>query len=243
MKCPGQDTRFWKQEDIFEIPCPKCGHTVEFFKDDTARNCSACGHRFINPNLDFGCAAYCEYAQQCLGTLPKELLDQKEDLFKDRVAVEMKRYFKSDFKRIGHAMRVARYAERIGKQERGNLAVILPAAYLHDIGIREAERIYGGNATDFHEQEGIPVAEDLLHRLRADETLSKKICEIVGRHHHPGLSESIEFKVVYDADRLANLEEAQKEGRYDTDALKEMVETGFLTTGGRQEAEAVLLRP
>ena len=43
--------------------------------------------------------------------LPPELLAQKEDLLKDRVAIEMKRYFKSDFKRIGHATRVARYAE------------------------------------------------------------------------------------------------------------------------------------
>ncbi len=45
--------------------------------------------------------------------LPPELIAQKEDLLKDRVAIEMKRYFGTDFKRIGHASRVARYAEEI----------------------------------------------------------------------------------------------------------------------------------
>ena len=68
--------------------------TVEFFKDDTTRKCGKCGHRFANPEMDFGCASYCQYAEQCIGDLPPELLAQKEDLLKDRVAMEMKRYFK-----------------------------------------------------------------------------------------------------------------------------------------------------
>ena len=175
MKCPGQDTRYWKPDAIFEAPCPECGHIVEFFKDDTARNCSGCGHRFVNPSLDFGCAAYCEYAEQCLGTLPPELVAQKKDLLKDRVAIEMKRYFKADFKRIGHAMRVARYAERIGKNEKGNMGVIMVAAYLHDIGIQEAQRKYGVQAADFHEQEGCLVAADILQRMAADDELTRKV--------------------------------------------------------------------
>jgi hypothetical protein len=124
--------QYWKPGAIFEANCPKCGGIVEFFKDDTARKCGACGHRFVNPQMDFGCAAYCPYAEQCLGTLPEGLAAQKENLLKDRVAVEMKRYFKNDFKRIGHASRVARHARRIGKTE-GNLAVIWPPP-ICDIG-------------------------------------------------------------------------------------------------------------
>jgi len=119
MKCPGQDSRYWAQGAIFEARCPKCTSEVEFFKDDTTRRCKKCGHRFLNPGLDFGCASYCQYAEQCIGNLPPELLAEKEDLLKDRVAIEMKRYFKHDFKRIGHASKVARYAEKIGKEESG----------------------------------------------------------------------------------------------------------------------------
>ena len=128
MKCPGQDTQYWKPGAIFEATCPECGKMVEFFKDDPTRKCGNCGHRFVNPEMDFGCAAYCPFADQCVGELPPEVVAQRQDLLKDRVAIEMKKYFKTDFKRIGHATRVARYAERIGKDEGGKMAVILIAA-------------------------------------------------------------------------------------------------------------------
>ena len=84
--------------------------------------------------MDFGCASYCPHAEQCLGSLSPELLAQRENLLKDRVALEMKKFFGRDFKSIAHAMRVARYAEEIGKGEKGNLPVIIPAAYLLHVG-------------------------------------------------------------------------------------------------------------
>ena len=242
MKCPGQDSRYWKEGAIFETQCPKCNHTVEFFKDDTARKCAHCGHRFMNPNMDFGCASYCEFADQCLGTLPPELLAQREDLLKDRVAIEMKRYFKTDFKRIGHATRVARYAERIGKKEKGNLAVILPAAFLHDIGISESEKKHGSSAAKYQEKEGPPIAKSILIKLGANEKLIDEVCNIIGHHHHPKADESINFRVLYDADLITNIEENHKENPMDLDKLNRMIENQFLTQGGREEAREVLLQ-
>ena len=239
MKCPGQDSRYWKPGAIFDETCPKCGHAVEFFKDDTARRCGHCGHRFINPKMDFGCAAYCEFAEQCIGTLPPELLAEKDALLKDRVAIEMKRYLKADFKRIGHATRVARYAERIGKKEAGNLAVILCAAYLHDIGIPEAERKYNSAAAAYQEQEGPPIAREILEKLGAKEPLIQEVCDIVGHHHSPRPDESTNFKVLYDADLITNLEEKHKEHPIEPGRINELLEKSFLTDGGREEAKTV----
>lgn len=241
MKCPGQDTQYWKPGAIFEAKCPKCGSAVEFFKDDTTRKCEKCGHRFVNPDMDFGCAAYCPYAEQCIGDLPPELIAQKEDLLKDRVAIEMKRYFKNDFRRIGHASRVARYAERIGKQEKGNLAVILTAAYLHDIGIPEAEKKHGSTAAEFQEAEGPAVARSILEKLGAKEKLINEVCDIVGRHHHPRSTDSINFKAVYDADLLENTEEKKKNTPMDNNELEGFIEKSFLTGAGRATAKEVLL--
>jgi len=243
MKCPGQDSRYWKENAIFEIECPKCNRSVEFFKDDTARRCSNCGHRFINPNMDFGCASYCEFADQCLGTLPPELLAQKEDLLKDRVAIEMKRYFGTDFKRIGHATRVARHAERIGKSEKGNLAVILSAAFLHDIGIPEAERKHGSPAAEHQEKEGPPVAEAIMEKLGAREELVHEVCDIIGHHHHPRSEESTNFKVLYDADLISNLEEKQREAPLGPRETTGIIDSAFLTEAGREEARKALLPP
>jgi HD superfamily phosphohydrolase YqeK len=240
MKCPGQDSRYWKPGAIFEEPCPKCGHVVEFFKDDTARKCQQCGHRFVNPKMDFGCASYCEFAEQCIGNLPPELLAEKEDLLKDRVAIEMKRYFKTDFRRIGHATRVARYAERIGKKEAGNMAVILCAAYLHDIGIPESERKYQSDAPKYQEQEGPPIARGILVKLGAKERLIEEVCDMIGHHHHPGPEESLNFKVLYDADLIANLEEQHKEKPMDPERVQKVIQDSLLTESGKNEAQQVL---
>ena len=81
MKCPGQDMQYWTAEAIYEVNCPKCGKSVEFYKDDTTRSCSQCGHRFVNPRMDFGCAAYCKFAEQCIGTLPEEFVGAQDNLF------------------------------------------------------------------------------------------------------------------------------------------------------------------
>jgi HD superfamily phosphohydrolase YqeK len=241
MKCPGQDTQYWRPGAIFEVDCPKCGQSVEFFKDDTSRKCGNCGHRFVNPEMDFGCAAYCQFAEQCIGNLPPELLAQKDDLLKDRVAVEMKRYFKKDFRRIGHATRVARYAERIGKNEKGNMAVILTAAYLHDIGIKAAEEKYNSTAAEYQEKEGPLIAKSILSKLGAKEELIDEVCEIISHHHHPTDDETINFKVVYDADLLENLDEKHKDNPMDHKKLEEIISQSFLTASGREIAREVLL--
>jgi len=242
MKCPGQDTRYWKPEAVFEAKCPKCGNAVEFFKDDTTRKCGICGHRFLNPGMDFGCAAYCPYAEQCIGNLPPELMAHKENLLKDRVAIEMKKYFKKDFKRIGHATKVARYAERIGKSEGGNMAVILASAYLHDIGIHEAERKYNSTAARYQEEEGPPIANEILTRLGAKAELIAEVCDIVGHHHHPRDEETVNFKVLYDSDLIVNLEENHTEKPMVADQLEKIIRKSFLTESGTREARKVLLK-
>jgi hypothetical protein len=241
MKCPGQDTQYWKPGAIFEAKCPKCGHAVEFFKDDPTRKCPACGHRFVNPQMDFGCAAYCPFADQCVGDLPPEVIAQRQDLLKDRVAVEMKKYFNQDFKRIGHATRVARYAERIGKDEDGNMAVILIAAYLHDIGIPESEKKYASAAAKYQELEGPPVAETLLKKLHAPEPLIREVCDIIGHHHHPRVEETLNFKAVYDADLIANIEDNRKEKELDKEKTEKLISTAFLTESGKRHARETLL--
>ncbi len=193
--------------------------------------------------MDFGCASYCQFAEQCIGNLPPELLAQKEDFLKDRVAIEMKRYFKTDFKRISHATRVARYAERIGKTEgQGNMAVILSAAYLHDIGIHEAEKKYNSTASKYQEIEGPPIARSIMEKLGAKEELIDEVCDIIGHHHHPKPEETASFKAVYDADLIANIEDNHKDKPIDADRLEKVIGKSFLTESGGIEAKEILIK-
>jgi len=66
MKCPGQDSRFWDSDSIFEIKCPTCQGAIEFFKDDPFRRCPHCRRRVRNPRRDMGCAQHCPMADKCL---------------------------------------------------------------------------------------------------------------------------------------------------------------------------------
>ncbi len=241
MKCPGQDSRFWEPGAIFESQCPNCGHSVEFFKDESSRKCKNCGHKFVNPKMDFGCASYCKFAEQCLGDLPPELLAKREDLLRDRVAVEMKKYFGKDFKRIAHAMKVARYAEQIVKEERGQPAVVLAAAYLHDIGIREAERLHQSSAARYQEELGPPVAREILSRLGAREELIEEVCDIIAHHHHPREPETLNFMCLYDADLIVNLEENHRENPLAPERLRAIIDRNFFTGKGKALALQALL--
>jgi putative nucleotidyltransferase with HDIG domain len=192
--------------------------------------------------MDFGCAAYCKFAEQCLRDLPPELLAKRKELLKDRVAIEMKRYFERDFKRIGHAANVARYAEEIVREEKGDPAVVLTAAYLHDIGIKEAERKYNSTAARYQEEEGPPIAREILLKLGANQELIDEVCDIIGHHHHPRDKETVNFKALYDADLVVNLEEKQKQAPTDQERLARIIEKAFLTESGRKLAKKVLLK-
>ncbi len=242
MQCPGQDNRYWDGSAVFEAPCPECGAAIEFFKDDATRVCKGCGHRMMNPKMDFGCAAYCPYAKHCLGELPPELVAGKQDLLKEQVKLEMQKYFGDDARRIAHAGRVARYAEEIGRAEGANDAVLIIAAHLHDIGIHEAERKHNSTAARYQHAEGPPIAREILERLAAPPGLIEEVCDIVGHHHRPRPEETVNFKCLYDADLITNLEEEQRGRERPTPPahLAKIIDRSFLTESGRTLAARVL---
>ena len=242
MQCPGQDSRYWDGEAGFESKCPNCGNVIEFFRDDSTRRCSQCGDKVINPRIDFGCASYCPYAEQCLGTLPPELLAGKQDELKSQVAVAMKKYFGDDFKRIGHATKVARYAEKIGEAIGAHPAVVLIVAYLHDIGIKEAERKFNSSSATLQHQEGPPVARKILLELGAEKGLIDEVCDIVGHHHQPRQEETDNFKALYDADLIVNLEERVQGEGMAADVLERIIGKSFLTPPGRDLGRKVLMK-
>jgi HD superfamily phosphohydrolase YqeK len=242
MKCPGQDTQYWNEEAIFETECPECGHPMEFFKDDATRRCAGCKNKIVNPRMDFGCAAYCQFAEQCLGSLPEEFVAKRDDLLKDRVAVEMKRYLGTDFKHIGHAAKVANFAEKIGKNEKANLAVVLCAAYLYDIGVKNILEKQGMVKPETMEKESPGVAEALMKKLGAKEELIEEVIDIVGHHTRPEKGDSLNRKVIHDADTLAHMAACERKTGVDALAFSAKIDRLFLTESGKDLAKQVLVQ-
>lgn len=192
MKCPGQDMKYWKADAIFETACPKCAAKVEFYKDDTSRRCSGCGYRMVNPQMDFGCASYCQYAEQCLGALPDDFSGVREQLLKDKVAVEVKRALGEDFRRIRQVSATARFAENIGKAEGGNLPIILCAAYLQ--GLDTA------------------VVAALLTKVGAKESMIKDIAAVIAETIGGSIQPSLEARILEDALALQRQDDALRDG-------------------------------
>jgi DNA-directed RNA polymerase subunit RPC12/RpoP len=158
-KCPGQDTRFWKPNDVYTVECPKCGKPVEFFKDDIRRRCKKCGHMFINPRLDLGCARWCQYADQCVGAIDKEE-------FKEIIILAMKEHLGGDTERIENALKVGRFAEDILEKEEGNPKVVIAAAILYDIGVHEVGKKPERAKESDQEKDNLPTVRGILERRR-----------------------------------------------------------------------------
>jgi HD superfamily phosphodiesterase len=151
----------------------------------------------------------------------------------------MKKYFGTDFKRVHHAIQVAKYAEQILKMEGGNPLVVAGAAFLHDIGIHAAERKHGSASGRYQEMEGPAIAKKILEELNIQKEMIDEICDIIGHHHSPREEETLNFQILFEADWLTNIEE---EGiSKDRNKVEELIGKVFRTVTGRQLAEKLYL--
>ncbi len=152
---------------------------------------------------------------------------------------KMKEVFGDDQKRINHALAVLGYAERIQAVEGGDESVVTAAAILHDIGIHQAEKKYKSAAGKYQEIEGPPIAEKILNGECVDLERIEHICKIIANHHGARNIDTIEFRVIWDADWLVNIPDEC--GAMDTNKLKEFIGRIFKTDTGRQIARELYL--
>ena len=200
-RCPGQDQRFWKPDDVFEVKCAGCSQPVEFFKDEPKQKCRNCGRMVVNPKIDLGCAQWCKYAEQCVGSISMKSIS----VIRNQLIDEMKKVFGTDQKRINHALAVLDYAEKIQTSEGGDPLIVKAAAILHDIGIQQAERKYGSSAGKYQEIEGPIIACGILARYDLDKETVEHIIKIIANHHSAKEIDTLEFRCVWDADWLVNI--------------------------------------
>lgn len=156
---------------------------------------------------------------------------------KAKLVTEMKQYFDKDEGLISHALRVTEFAEEILKEETGDSDVVIAAAILHDIGIPEAEQKYNSSAGHYQEIEGPPIAREILAKHDLDENFIAKVCEIVGNHHSPKKVNTDNFRAVYDADWLVNLNDVYK--HKNKEELARIIEKVFLTPTGKRVAKKI----
>jgi len=211
-RCPGQDQRFWKPDDIFEIECPGCGTALEFWKDEPRLKCPRCKCLVANPRLDMGCAKWCKHAAECLSANPDT---ENKDLC-SRLIGEMREIFADDRGRINHALKTLMYAEHIQAAEGGEPLIVKAAAILHDVSASDIAQILS------------------KHGVKAQEI--EKICAVIG----PGGkgADYPECRILSDADKLAEFQTTFSDIRKDTASSR--IDALFETAEGRKHANQLL---
>lgn len=194
MQCPGQDNRYWGGSEVFESRCPHCGNDIEFFKDDSQRNCSNCGRKVLNPKIDFGCASYCQHAEQCLGSMPPEILAQQDNMFKNRLNLEVKKQMADDEADYRLVSKRAEFAETICRSEEGSMPVLLTATLLSKVDD----------------------PSNILIKMKAKKSLVEEVVYLLNQKDYRSNDLKKSQAIFHDACLLADIE---TEKNYDLDAL------------------------
>jgi HD superfamily phosphodiesterase len=158
---------------------------------------------------------------------------------KTQIEKTMVDYLDGDSRRIAHARQVTAFVEQLVAQEQGDYIIVMAAGLLHDIGIHEAERKYHSNAGNYQEIEGPPIARSILQELGMSAGQIEEVCEIIAHHHSPGIINSRNFKILYDADWLVNL--GDEFDIQDKTKISGLIDKIFLTAGGKVLAKQIYL--
>lgn len=162
-----------------------------------------------------------------------------DDILKNKIIRKMMEVFEYNNIHINHTYRVLDYAQDISVIEKGNPDIVVSSAILHDIGIPACEKKYKSTEGQLQEIEGPPLAKNILESLNLKEETIKEVCGIVGSHHSPGEIETINFKIMWDADWLVNLPDVYD--IKDKKKLAEIINKTFMTETGIKKAKEFFL--
>ena len=123
-------------------------------------------------------------------------------------------YYAGDPARINHFVKVHAYARQIGLAEQLDadaLFLLETAALTHDIGIREAERLYGQCGGKLQERLGPPEAKKMLDSLGFAPEVTERVCFLIAHHHTLDGVDALDWRILLEADFLVNMiEEGMK---------------------------------
>lgn len=151
----------------------------------------------------------------------------------DKIFLKMIEYDAGDANRIQHFTKVHEYARLIGWAEdlaESALETLEIAAILHDIGIHEAERLYGSSDGKYQEELGPGIARDLLEEFKLDEKVVDRVCYLIAHHHTYDNIESLDYQILVEADLLVNM----YEGAESLAAIKSTYDRIFKTETGKR---------
>lgn len=167
--------------------------------------------------------------------------DRKREPVVEELIVRVKDYFGDDAKRIAHTMRVLDFADDLQAIEGGDRVIALAGAVLHDVGIPAAEIKYSSSAGKYQEELGPAIAKELMADTALSDEEVEHVCKIVANHHSARNIDTLEFRIVYDADWLVNI--PIELPPMDKKKLADFIHKTMKTDGGRRMALKMYTEP
>ena len=235
IRCPGQNTMFWKPDDIYDVRCPNCGAPVEFWKDDSKRSCD-CGHRFLNPKRDLGCLEYCKYAEDCMPEMFQG--ENLKALYRDRLLVAARIALKPEDTRLERSQEISELAEEILDGESGQPKVVFAATILGDLVLNSQPQ--GGQAASAAPGDSpTAIVTKVLADLGTEKEVIAQVCQIIEHRINGTSTEDIDHRIVSDALNLGEL--VEKKALLEEAALEKLIENKLTTATGKRLARELLL--
>ena len=222
-RCPGQDQRFWKPEDIFEIPCTSCGKSVEFWKDEPQVKCPYCKQSIVNPKLDLGCATWCKHAEECLG----QITGSRNQGLSHKLIESLREVAGSEPAILRLSLEILSYADPIQLKEGGDPLVVKAAAILSQL--HKLPSIADEDIDHKRDQ----FIRDILEKLKINASLVDQISQILAAYQSGHRLDSLEFNILIDSVGLANLKQDLQAGK------KSAGEMAWKTAAAKQLAEEI----
>lgn len=151
----------------------------------------------------------------------------------EQAIAAMIRYDAGDPRRIHHFLKVHAFARQIGLEEQLDAPTqftLETAAVVHDIGIRNAERLYGRCTGKDQEELGPAEADALLSGIGWPREVIDRVMYLVGHHHTYVNVEGLDYQILLEADFLVNLYENDSP----IDTQKQAYDTIFRTETGKR---------
>ena len=147
------------------------------------------------------------------------------------IAMKMTRISQGNLHDINHFMKVWAFARIIGEKELSDpvsLALVETAAIVHDIACPLCREKYGGALPDKQELEGMPLTKAFLEEFDLPRDFVDSVVWLVGHHHSLSCVESVEHRILLEADYLVNAHESG----HSADRIRSAEKTVFRTAAG-----------
>jgi hypothetical protein len=235
IRCPGQNTLFWKPDDIYDVTCPSCGTPVEFWKDDSKRTCK-CGHRFLNPKRDLGCLEYCKYAEQCMPDMFQG--ENLKALYRDRLLVGAKIALKPADAQLKRSQEMAEVAEEILDGEGGQPKVVFAATILGNLVLNsQPQGVQGASSSERESPRAI--VTKVLAELGTEKEVIDQVCQVIEDKINGTSAEDTNHRIVSDALMVVDL--LEKKTLLEETAIERLIENKIQTKTGKRLARERLL--